>query len=72
MHYGAMQTHADIVRKAGSPEDIAKARGCSEHTVRSWIQRESIPPEHWPWFVEQGIVTFEGLSELRPARKSAA
>lgn len=45
-----MRSHAQIVKAAGAPEKLAETLGISIHTVRSWIQRDSLPPEHWVFF----------------------
>lgn len=42
-----MRSHSQIVKDAGAVEAIADRHGVSVHTVRSWIQRNSIPAEHW-------------------------
>jgi uncharacterized protein YjcR len=68
----SMRTHADIVCAAGKPEDIAERRGVSAHTVRSWIQRDSIPPEHWAGFVIAGWAGMDELVSARKPRKRAA
>jgi len=56
-----MHTHSEIVKRAGTAEEVACARGVSVHTVRSWIKRNSIPAEHWAGFVGDGKATFEEL-----------
>lgn len=68
MHYRAMQTHADIVRNAGTAEEVARARRVSIHTVRSWIQRDSIPAEHWAGFVADNKATFKVLADAAAAK----
>lgn len=45
-----MRSHSQIVKEAGSAESVAEKHGVSVHTVRSWIQRNSIPAEHWARF----------------------
>lgn len=71
MHYRQMLKHSDIVKRAGTPEVVADWRGVSIHTVRSWIQRNSIPADHWLAFVNAGHATLEELAETA-ARKTAA
>lgn len=62
-----MRTHADIVKAAGSDTEVADARGVSIHTVRSWIQRDSIPPEHWA-----GLAGEDGKLLIELAQYAAA
>ena len=57
-----MVVHADIIRRAGPAEKVARDRGVSIHTVRSWIQRGRVPAEHWAGFVSDGWATFEELA----------
>lgn len=66
-----MRTHATILREAGKAEDCAAKRGISIHTFRSWIQRDSIPSEHWQGCVDDGWTTLEELAAAA-ARKVTA
>jgi hypothetical protein len=68
MHYKRMRDHPEIVKAAGI-EAVAEATGASIHTVRSWIQRESIPAEHWKLFAEKAWATLEELAETIKPRK---
>lgn len=77
MHYSAMQTHADIVKNAGTADEVARARNVSIHTVRSWIQRDSIPAEHWAGFALDGKATLQELalaaaSKISPTKPASA
>lgn len=63
----SMRSHAQIVSDAGKTEAIAIRLGISVHTVRSWVQRNSIPPAHWAGFAEAGWTT---LSELADAKRA--
>ena len=63
-----MREHGEIVRAAGI-DAVAEATGASIHTVRSWIQRESIPAEHWKLFAEREWATLEELAETIKPRK---
>jgi hypothetical protein len=65
-----MATHSDIVKRAGKPEEVALANGVSVHTVRSWVQRDSIPAEQWAWFARSGHAQLEELAEYA-AQKAA-
>jgi hypothetical protein len=48
---------------------VAEATGASIHTVRSWVQRNSIPAEHWKLFADKGWATLEELAETIKPRK---
>jgi uncharacterized protein YjcR len=63
-----MRTHSEIVSAAGRPEVVAEQRGVSVHTVRSWIQRDSIPAEHWAAFAGDDHATLKELADAA-ARK---
>lgn len=67
-----MATHSDIVKRAGKPEEVAEANKVSVHTVRSWIQRDSIPAEQWAWFAREGHATLEELADIAAARPRKA
>lgn len=71
MHYCTMQTHSEIVKRAGAAEEVARARGVSVHTVRSWIKRGSIPAEHWAAFAAEGVATLEQLAAAAARRPAA-
>lgn len=66
-----MRTHAQIVTAAGKPEEVAIRRGVSVHTVRSWIQRDSIPAEHWAGFADDGAASLEDLALAAAERGKA-
>lgn len=68
MHYRRMREHSDIVRTAGI-DAVAEATDASVHTVRSWVQRESIPAEHWKLFADREWATLEELAETVKPRK---
>jgi hypothetical protein len=63
-----MRDHPEIVKTAGV-DAVAEATGASVHTVRSWIQRGSIPAEHWKLFAERGWASLEELAETIKPRK---
>lgn len=65
-----MRTHAQIVG-ALDAVSLAEKRGVSVHTVKSWVQRDSIPAEHWAGFVEDGHSSFEELAAGVKSRKAA-
>lgn len=65
-----MREHGEIVKAAGV-EAVAESTGASIHTVRSWIQRESIPAEHWKLFADHGWATLEEMAETVKPRKAA-
>lgn len=64
-----MTTHSDIVRRAGSAEEVARDHGVSVHTVRSWIQRDSIPSDRWASFVRRQQATLKELAEAAETRR---
>jgi hypothetical protein len=66
-----MRTHAEIVGAAGKPEEVALRRAVSVHTVRSWIQRDSIPAEHWAAFARDGVTTTDELAQAAEAKRLA-
>jgi len=66
-----MRTHAEIVREAG-PAEVARARNVSINTVRSWIQRDSIPAEHWAGFALEGKATLHELALAAAAKVRVA
>jgi hypothetical protein len=68
MHYRGMRDHPEIVRAVGV-EAVAEATGASIHTVRSWVQRESIPAEHWKLFADNDWASLEELAETIKPRK---
>jgi hypothetical protein len=45
-HILAMTTHADLIHILGI-DAIAAATGRPKGTVRSWMERDSIPPDYW-------------------------
>lgn len=57
-----MRTHADILKDAGATAIHARGIGGTLNTVRSWIQRKSIPASAFADFVEAGFATFEELA----------
>lgn len=63
--------HAKIVRRGGTPEQVAERIGVSRHTVRAWIRRSSIPASHWHTFEVNGWATLLELAN-GAARKRAA
>lgn len=64
-----MRTHAEIVVAAGKSEEVALRRRVSVHTVRSWIQRDSIPSEHWAAFARDGVATTDELAQAAEAKR---
>lgn len=67
-----MRTHAEIVAAAGPSEEIALRCGVSLHTVRSWQQRNNIPPDMWAIFVNDGKAVLEELAAGVKQRKRKA
>jgi hypothetical protein len=63
-----MRKHDEIVRAAGV-EAVVEATSASIHTVRSWIQRENIPAEHWKLFADHGWASLDELAETVKPRE---
>ena len=68
-----MITHSDIIRRAGV-EAVRQAVGISVsiHTVRSWIQRGSIPGEYWGAIAGSGLASLTELATAAAARGRAS
>lgn len=64
-----MRTHTDIVKAAGQPEAVGGVLGVSRHTVRSWVQRDSIPADKWAAFAAQGWATLDELAQAVAFKK---
>lgn len=64
----SMKSHRDIVGQAGTPETVAKVCGVSVHTVRSWMQRNRVPAEHWSALVDAKWATLEDLAAAAAER----
>lgn len=69
MHNSGMRTHTEIIRTVGEAE-IAALTGAPSLTVRSWMQRNSIPSKHWELLVSNGHCTADEL--MAAAAKRAA
>ena len=63
-----MRSHDQIVREA-KPERLVELTGVSIHTARSWIQRNSIPAEHWAAVAGEGIATLDELAAAAAAKR---
>ena len=66
-----MRSHSEIIRKA-TASVVAELTGVKIHTVRSWVQRNSIPADQWATLVAEGHCTPDELMAFAPARKRAA
>lgn len=60
--------HSEVVIRIGV-DAIAMGLGVSRHTVRSWIQRDSIPADQWITFAAQGWASLDELAEAAARRK---
>ena len=69
MHNGDMRSHTEIIRSVGEGE-IADLTGAPILTVRSWMQRDSIPSKHWEMLVNRKYCTADEL--MAAAAKRAA
>jgi len=65
----SMKTHSQIVKEAAAPEVVAKVCGVSVHTVRSWIQRNSIPADKWVDLTRANWTTLEALAQAAAAKR---
>lgn len=70
MHNNAMRTHAEIIRTVGE-EAVASLTASSIHTVRSWVQRDSLPARYWSALVEAGHATADELMSAAAAKRAA-
>lgn len=67
-----MRNHSEIVAAAGTAEEVALSCGVSIHTVRSWMQRDSIPADIWERFVEAGWSTLDELfAGVKPRKRGS-
>ena len=69
MHNGDMRSHTEIIRSVGEGA-IADLTGAPVLTVRSWMQRDSIPSKHWELLVTGQHCTADEL--MAAAAKRAA
>lgn len=67
-----MITHSDIIRRASTPAVIKAIGVVSIHTVRSWVQRNSIPSEHWAALASAEIATLDELAAAAAEKLKAA
>jgi hypothetical protein len=65
-----MRTHSEIIRNA-SAQHVAELTQSSIHTVRSWVQRDSIPSEHWAALIGAGYASAEELIDAAAAKRAA-
>lgn len=65
-----MRTHQDIIRAVGAV-GVHDGLGFIDklNTVRSWIQRDSIPAEHWAAFAAKGWASLEELAEAAAEKR---
>lgn len=67
MHKGVMRTHSDIIRTVG-PAKIAALVDRPILTVRSWVQRNSLPAENWQALIDAGHCTADELIAAAAAK----
>lgn len=65
-----MRTHAEIIRAAGE-DVIVSLTKASVHTIRSWVQRDSIPAAQWATLVSAGHCTADELMTAAAAKRAA-
>jgi hypothetical protein len=67
-----MRSHSSIIKDAGGPTVLHRTLGLEDeklHAVRSWFQRDSIPPEYWPTMVDHGLATLDELALAAEAKR---
>lgn len=64
-----MRSHSQIIRSVGEAA-IADLTGAPVFTVRSWLQRDSIPAKHWALLVNERHCTADELM-ASAARRAA-
>ena len=69
MRNGTMRSHNEIIRTVGEGA-IAALTGAPIFTIRSWMQRDSIPSKHWVLLVNEQHCTADEL--MAAAAKRAA
>lgn len=69
-----MRTHACIIKDAGGALQLHNRLGLVRklNTVRSWLQRDSIPAEYWRPIADQGLATLDELATAAAVRTRAA
>ena len=67
MHNGRMRSHTEIIRSVGEAA-IADLTGAPILTVRSWVQRDSIPSKHWGALVSGKHCTADELMAFAAKR----
>jgi hypothetical protein len=70
MHNGRMRSHSDIIRDSDT-QAVAELTKASVHTVRSWVQRNSIPSEYWSALIDAGHCTADELIAAAASRRAA-
>jgi len=66
-----MRNHKNIIRDAGAQE-IAGLTAVSINTVRSWVQRDSIPSEYWASIIAAGHCDGNELILSAASKRAAA
>ncbi len=71
MHYALMRTHKQIITDAGGVSAVHAdmASVVSQHTVRSWFQRENIPAEYFAYFAARGWASVDELALAAAVKK---
>jgi hypothetical protein len=65
-----MRTHSEVIRVA-TPQVVSDLTGTSIHTVRSWVQRDSIPSEYWAALINADHATADELIGAAAAKRAA-
>ena len=74
-----MRTHSQIVKEHGATNMVRSLAGVGvdvhQSTPQRWVDRNSIPAEHWRTLADLGIATLDELADAasrRPEDQGAA
>lgn len=65
-----MRSHSEIIRSA-TAQTVSELTDTSIHTVRSWVQRDSIPSEYWAALIAAGHCAADELIDAAAAKRAA-
>lgn len=65
-----MRSHSEIIRSA-TAQTVSELTDTSIHTVRSWVQRDSIPSEYWAALIAAGHCGADELIDAAAAKRAA-
>lgn len=64
-----MQTHTDIIKRAGGATELGRRIGVDPNTVHAWKRANSIPAAYWRGIAEEQIATLDQLADAAAARR---